>query len=292
MSEEATEAGVSKPGVREETMSDIAAKLRAQRNLENGITEEPIEESLEEEIEIETEYNEEPLQAAPEKRKVKIKIEGEESEVDEDKIIEAGIRTFQKESLADKRLQEATELLKQAKAKEEHNEIIEEDDMLYSTQDVLDMYAMGDTESAAEALNAIIERRSQATVNMDEIREELKKGVQTEFLEREFKNAVSRFQQEYPDIYEDHRLMAVVAAEEQRLRNEGDERTYWEIYNEIGKNVREWHSPTSGGLDAKKEKKKSIDNITGSNAPSNKQQAYRPKTQSEIIEEMRKARSV
>jgi hypothetical protein len=46
--------------------------------------------------------------AAGASKKIKIKVDGQEQEVDESAVLEAGMRTLQKESAADKRLEEAT----------------------------------------------------------------------------------------------------------------------------------------------------------------------------------------
>src|SRR5688572_7900787 len=52
----------------------------------------------------------------PVKAKVKIKVDGQELEVEEDAVREAGIKALQKQSAADKRLEESARLKKEAEA--------------------------------------------------------------------------------------------------------------------------------------------------------------------------------
>jgi hypothetical protein len=83
---------------------------------------EDAEEETEEEAEEDTETTEEktdkieePAETEePTDEKVKIVVDGEEREVPLSEIKDAGIRSLQKESAADKRLEEATKLLKEA----------------------------------------------------------------------------------------------------------------------------------------------------------------------------------
>ena len=116
---EATQEGVEEKPVseREAAIEAIAEKNRQERaeyHEELGVeldvpvkpeAEKAEEEQVEEKQEVEEEKKVE---------LVKIKVDGQEKEVPVTEIMEAGTRTLQKESAADKRLEEATRMLKQA----------------------------------------------------------------------------------------------------------------------------------------------------------------------------------
>lgn len=105
-----TEVDEKKPAISEHSrmLEELAAKR--QKDLYPEVKEEPEEI---EEPEVKTEI--EPEKQEEEKRK--IKVDGEEREVPLSKILDAGIRAIQKESTADKRLEEATRLLREAAEK-------------------------------------------------------------------------------------------------------------------------------------------------------------------------------
>lgn len=287
--EEATqEVGVSKPGPRDEFLNKLAEK---HGNLRNG---EELEEVQEEDeiVEDESEEDEQDL--------VVLKVDGEEQQVERDKVLEAGIRALQKESTADKRLQEATELLKQAKEqqfseKEESITLPSNDDEDLTASQLAQAIQYGDDDDVTSAINVLLQRRDNATSTVpDDVREELKQEARTEAaLKVEFDNAVDRFKKEYSEIADDPMLMQVMINKEAQLRQEGDSRGYWELYDEIGKEINDWldkKSPTESGLDKRRRKKESIDNVEGANAPVGKKQTPKPKSRKDLLNEMAKER--
>lgn len=55
-----------------------------------------------------------------------------------------------------------------------------------------------------------------------------------------FQQAVSRFQTEFKDVFDDPILRQVVLSKDAELVSQGDARPYWDRYESIGNEVREW----------------------------------------------------
>jgi hypothetical protein len=103
----------------------IVQSVNAQRDEENGVEEEVVEETTEveeveevaEELEESNTQDQEVEESQQEEEElVTIKVDGKEEQVPLSKIKDAGVRTFQKETAADKRLQEISEREKQLQA--------------------------------------------------------------------------------------------------------------------------------------------------------------------------------
>ena len=109
----ATEEGVSAPTLtsqdspRMRNLDAIAATRLAQLSEETNMEVAPVEEGLTTESQVAAQLEAQP--AAP-VEKVKVKVDGTELEVSQEELV----RTFQKNAAADKRLEEATRLLREA----------------------------------------------------------------------------------------------------------------------------------------------------------------------------------
>ena len=116
VSEEPTEESEPKLSAREQMVKDIADRQREERqkDQEDESEEEPEEEPEAPEEEATQKDADEP-ESKPEEQVeyVTIKVDGVEKEVPRDKVLEQGIRTLQKDSAADARLNEASKRLKE-----------------------------------------------------------------------------------------------------------------------------------------------------------------------------------
>ncbi len=106
-----------------------------------------------------------------EDQKYQIKVNGEETEVGHDEVIEAGIRTLQKESAADKKLEEASKLLKEAKEQASRFEEFEPPPIEPEFEEQSDAakiaHAMqyGNDEEAAEAVEKLMAQKNATDPN-------------------------------------------------------------------------------------------------------------------------------
>jgi len=263
---------------RDEHLDSIA--LRRQDRFNDEPTEEPAEEIADE----------------PEMVTHKLKVDGEEIDVDQDKIIEAGIRTLQKESSADKKLEEASRLLKEAKETASNN--YEEfdspsDDVDEVNQEFTDAeqlaHAMqyGTEEEAAQAVETIMAQKASAT--------DTNETVNQVRMQIEHEAARDRFKDEFPDVWDDPNLRAIAIAQENKMRDEGDERNFWDVRKQVGEDVRKWrdsHKPTDSGLKDKRKRKGSIDTLSDATAPMESKQvaSTERKSASDVLAEIAKSR--
>lgn len=79
-----------------------------------------------------------------------------------------------------------------------------------------------------------------------------------------FQTAVSRFQTEYTDIFSDPILRQVALSKDADLVAQGDGRPYWERYQSIGNEVREWVGTVrkTDSVAGKQQRKASVTQIT------------------------------
>ena len=188
------------------------------------------------------------------KAKVKIKVDGQELEVDEEAVREAGIKALQKQSAADKRLEESARLKKEAEA--EARKILEDarkqvaqpnqdetqppkgatsverltDDRFIET---VKKVQYGGEAEAGQALRDLISEAVKAGKSP-----ELTLNEVGEYLE--FRDATKWAHDEYKEILGDQKLKTLFSSEEKRLRAAGDMRPYREVYSDIGNGLREW----------------------------------------------------
>ncbi len=257
--------------------------------------------------------NEEETHAATKKRT--LKVDGEEVEFDEDKIIDAGIRALQKESAADKRLEEATELLRQAKALSNNQNEQQNSQPPVTTQGaetptlatdeakaIANAIQYGDEEESAEAIQKIF-GRSQATQEIQQLSPaDIQKAVSDQLA---FNSAIEMLEKPpedggFGDLMSDPMLSKMVADKEAELRTEKEWGSYHDLFTAAGNAIREWRNDligkSSGNVsDIKsRQQRKASANSTVSSASTTSSPAApeKPKSTSDIIEEMRRSRSV
>ncbi len=327
MTDSATQTGVQEEGTpslnpRNAVLESIAARTAEQRDEEmRAAGMEPASTKVEapkEEVKPEVEP-EKPAEAeAPavtEEEVEVIKVDGQEQKVPKSKIYEAGKRALQKETAADQRLEEATRLFKEAQAL--HTKLNTESPVAspekkapqIDAESLADKLQYGNKTDAAEAIREIVEAtgRSQqqvATQTQNLSPEQLSSYVSQAVAERmAFQTAMDRFQQPpdqggYADLWNEPVLRDLVMKKEAELREKGDKRPYWEVFQEAGNSVRDWTkkltgSTPTGGADftQKREQKRTITVVEGAGAKAASQkETPKPLTPQEVIAEMRKAR--
>lgn len=214
----------------------------------------------------------------PEKKMVSIVVDGQSIEVEETRIIEAGKRTLQKESAADKRLQEANQMLARARQYEQASRQRDP-----ATEDNPPSQDAEPIERAATGLDPA----------------QLDAYFENKLYMRDANKAAAKFMEEFPDIASDPFLAQMAAnLEDKRLQEAtalgeafGDP---FEAYRKHGKTVQEWLQKRVGVKAEvpadKAERKRTITAVasTGAKAPA-KQEAVTPTT-SQTIEQMRASR--
>ena len=277
---------------REAAIEEIANRRREELRAEGFDipTDEPTEEPAAEPAPtVEAERAPEP---EPEQEMVKVVVDGEEREVPLSDILDAGRKTYQKESAADKRLREATELLKRAQSQDRaqapptgvREQPDQDDDLGVSDEEIAQIVSdiqYGSSEAATEATKRLLKMsRGQgaapaASVTPDDVERIVK-----------YNEIRTRFTSEFKDIEKDARLynMATVRANELLQAGEPDD---WSTYEKAGKEIRSWFfgkdsaSPNNRdgnvrSLQDKREKKTEIEDVSGTGASESSSDASAP----------------
>lgn len=275
-------------GARASAMAQIAQQVHAQNAADladfNEETGELVRKETPDDTPIDPPDNQdegEPnIQAQPEDSETII-VDGKEVKVKRDQLIEAGKRTLQKESAADRRLQEASETLRRAQAYERQ-----------MMQGRPSTDAVDDPElPSSDAANRSSE---QSTPDLRAI-------VREQLWLSDADKAKDKFQSEFSDIVKDPLAMRlVVQLENERLAEmaaqgiplTGDP---WKAYSEHGNKVREWLGKTKATTaaipDDKQERKRGTVTVVGSGARQPAPQTQKPLTVAEQIEKMRTSRA-
>jgi len=252
----------------------------------------------------------------------KLVVDGEEREVPLSDVVDAGIRTLQKEAAADKRLADATALLKEAKSLKEAQlptkkkvdaEDEDEDtivDAVLSSDRIKELtqaIQYGEDEEAAKAIQEIINMgrgQGAAIPTTEELVKQIKEKLATES-RQEISDRFSSPEKEggFGDLLANPYLSTIVVKRVDDMLISGSPNT-WDTYDKAGKEIRERRDiimaaiagqavdPTKkDDLKNKRDKKKTIDNIEGVDLktplPVSEPKAESP---SDIIQNMRKAR--
>lgn len=235
----ATEEGVSAPTLtsqespRMRNLDAIAASRLAQINEETGMEADPDSEGLtpEEQVAAQTA---DPVPV----EKVKVKVDGAELEVSQEELV----RTFQKNAAADKRLEEATRLLREAEQlaatraaaapapqEAQPQPVTTEDPVAKLREDAaatLSKLYDGDQEAATEALVALMLKVSgggqptQQTPTIDP------SALTDQVLEQlSFKDALRKVRTDYPELVTDPNLERLTAMRAEELIASGKPRS-------------------------------------------------------------------
>lgn len=230
-----------------------------------------------------------PAGAAPIEDLVTIKVDGVMQQVSRDKIYEAGLRAVQKESSADRRLEEATRLLREVEQRIAPPPVQNTPPPQAWDEEII-AYALahGTEEQKAEAVRQIRGGRQELATP-----DQIANNVEARILDKvDFQSSAEWFQTNYKDIVSDPYLLQLASLQEDHMRANGDTRSRKELYAEIGDGLRKLRG---GGvpvttLEEKRTQKAGITNLPAASARKTTPQAPAAKTPSQIIEEMRTKR--
>lgn len=320
--ENATQSGVETPAAvegapvpteREQTMADITARIRQERDDEikasggdvidttnpgvsaapapdqpDTIAATPPADAAPSADEVDTTTP--PAGAAPIEDLVTIKVDGVMQQVSRDKIYEAGLRAVQKESSADRRLEEATRLLRQVEQQFVPQPPVQNTPPPQAWDEEIIAYALahGTEDQKAEAVRQIRGgRQDMATPD------QIASIAEARILDKvDFQNSAEWFQTNYKDVTSHPYLLQLASLQEDHMRANGDKRSRKELYAEIGDGLRKMRG---GGvpvatLEEKRTQKATITNLPSASARKTTPQAPAAKTPSQIIEDMRAKR--
>ena len=249
-----------------------------------------------------------PAEPAPEETRTII-VDGQQVQVPLSKIMEMGTRTLQKEVAADVRLNQASQLLAEAKriaegqqppqgaAQPQAMEAMDDDQLA-------ELIQYGTKEQAAQAIKAL--RSSAPQVKPEDIARYAQQAVAPQMAFEAGKNFAKT---EYGDLLNDPDLGAIFLNRENALRKSGDQRSYTELYKAIGDDMRvKFNRPKPGAAVTPPVAKPSTairtmdeKRTAKANAPSAPRLAsarldgegteQKPPTRAEIIDKMRKTRA-
>ena len=230
-----------------------------------------------------------PAGAAPIEDLVTIKVDGVMQQVPREKIYEAGLRAVQKESSADRRLEEATRLLREVEQRIAPPPVQNTPPPQAWDEEII-AYALahGTEEQKAEAVRQIRGGRQELATP-----DQIANNVEARILDKvDFQSSAVWFQDTYKDIVSDPYLLQLASLQEDHMRANGDKRPRKELYAEIGDGLRKLKG---GGvpvttLEEKRTQKAGITNLPAASARKTTPQAPAAKTPSQIIEEMRTKR--
>jgi len=215
-------------------------------------------------------------------------VHGQEIKVEKSKIFEAGKRTLQKETAADRRLEEATRMRREAET------------LLQRVQRVAQGAALPNEQQPSGHEPAAAEP-SPTTLDPGALMEQVAHQTALMLYNRDAEKAAKKFVEEFQDIASDPILAAyVVQLEDQRIREAtelgnplGDP---FEAYRKHGLAIREWQKkhgllrqPESTQQKVER-KKETVQNVPSASLKAPAPTPPKPPTRGEIIEQMRKAR--
>jgi len=229
----------------------------------------------------------------PEQTKHRIKVNGKELELTTQELVERA-----------QKVESADEYLKEAARKAREADELKSKPILPSPEDaaakamedrraLVRAIQMGTEEEAMEAIEKL-QGKTIPSVSADDVARTVDERLT-------FNDAVTRFQTEYKDLAEDPVLLNIVLQRDKELIAQGDKRSYWDRYADIGNSVRTWKegltkaatTETEKPVTEKQTRKASAPAVpqgAGTKAPAAVDDEDREETPAEIISKMAKSR--
>jgi hypothetical protein len=238
-------------------------------------------------------------------KKYKGKVDGQEVEFDEAKVIEEGLKALQKDSAADRRLEEASRLLREAqetinRAAQARTDATHADSTAAPSKDgspiaedalakAAHAVQYGSEAEARDALAGLVEAAASKGKTL----------THTDVLELlDYRDARKWAETEYKDVLGDPKLRTLFVSTEREKRAAGDGRPYRDLYQDIGNGLREWAkgiapTPAPSGTGTREEvkaRKTTVVSVPTAAARQTPPQEPKVPTPSETILKMREAR--
>lgn len=242
-------------------------------------------------------------------QEVEVKVDGQTVKVPVSKVIDAGIRTYQKEAAADKRLEEAARLKAEAeryaqwlatqgRGAEPQQQAQQQ---VPAWQERLD--ALGDAIQFGDK-----EQRNRAMLEYGQIMAGLGAQMALPHMQQAFaERELQQFNQQvaqwfasppdkggYGDIASDPELYGIAVALVDSKRANGDTRNSIDFYKEIGDTVRGLRGKFTGGttasLDERRDKKRKMDSVPTLSGRATSQ-PQKEETREDVLESMRRSRA-
>lgn len=252
----------------------------------------------------------------PAKKTVKIVVGGEELEVEEKKIYETGIRALQKEVSGDAKLEEAARvkvaldrrqaeleararMIDEAEAKLRKPKALSES-VTKLVEKFHEATALGDVDAAAEAFGAVVSQQAKVEERLMEISENQQAVTEQIKHDRESSRTkiVSKFVDKYPELANDAVLWSIARAKTVEIQQAEPHLSSEDVAMKAGEEVMKWWSrgSQSAGKDvtaSRQDLKRSMPRQpqkAGAKQPAPLEK--KPKTGSDIVRDMRKARGL
>lgn len=220
-------------------------------------------------------------QDPPAPRMATIVVDGQAIEVEESRLIEAGKRTLQKETAADRRLQEAENKRRQAES------LLEQAQRVSNNGQPPSVPSQDAPRQAQQATNGF------DPAMLDTV-------LDQKLYIRDAQKAREAFEKEFPEIASDPDLMQVAAAREQRRLDTaaalgeslGNPFEAYRAHGEAIRSLLKKHAAPAASPETldKAERKRSITAVSAVNAKTPAPQEKKPLSVSEVIEQQRLAR--
>lgn len=212
---------------------------------------------------------------------VVLKIDGEEvRKTKADVEAHGGVRTYQMELAAEKRLEEAKRILNDAKSLRPADQPAQiETTKQPSDEELIEEIRMGDAASAAEAQRKLMRKHNSSP---DQIQAIVRQTIDHQL-------AVQEFQKSYPEVWADEDLLSLAMRKEQVRRSSGDTRPPAALYKEIGEELRTKFGK-SQTMETKEARKGTITNIASAKVKTTAPEPERAPSPSELIESMKRSR--
>jgi len=238
-------------------------------------------------------------------------VDGVEKRVAMKDVLEAGRRSMQKESTADKRLREATNLLNEAKQlRGTPNQLPgsgpgvgappPETPPSFDAAELARALQYGSEEEAAAAVQKMAHMGANATQMQNVSQDKLLPFIQDTIAYNDAVKMLERPAAEggYGDLWSDPTMRKLFIAKEQEVRamcaqNNDPLPSYRELYSGIGDGLRTWRDgispqPTTTTLSDKQNRKRSSDAppVAGGRMSAPNRDASKPKSRKEVLAEM------
>ena len=261
-------------------------------------TPDDVEDDVDEPEEVEVEDDE--PEDEPEEELVKIVVDGEEKEVPLSKILDAGKRTLQKDSTADKRLEEATRLWREAKEQPSPDVALKEqipDELDLARNEYVKAQQYG-TED--EVLAAFIKyedvkaaKAQQSVAPQPDIRMVVAEQLTTHDIVNRFKRSPE--DGGYSDLTDVPYLGQAVFNRVNEKMAKGLNGNDWNTYKEAGDEIRseleaQFGTKEEKTVKDKKDKKRKLDTVKTVTKKTKAPPKDKPETTLSIIDDMKKAR--